>query len=95
MEEQKVGYYPLGDGIGTIDLLDTMGSDLGIVNAARVSHLGESKGEKADRKLLHYLYQHQHWTPFRQQVMKFRVKCPLFTARQWRTHQWADYEDVQ
>ena len=86
---------PLGDGKSQLTLLEKMGSDIGIVNAARVSFMGESKGAQADEKLLQYLYKHQHWTPFRQQVLKFRVKCPLFVARQWRTHNWAEYEDVQ
>jgi len=90
-----LSYDPLEDGISRLECLDKMGSDLGIANAARVSYLGESKGEEQDKKLIHYLYKNQHWTPFRQQELKFRVKCPLFVARQWRTHSFSEYLEVQ
>ncbi|MCD4684450.1 MAG: thymidylate synthase (FAD), partial [Anaerolineae bacterium] len=49
---------------GWVELQDIMGDDLAIVNAARVSFLGESKGAERDKKLLFYLLQHRHTTPF-------------------------------
>jgi len=71
---------------GFIELQDFMGDDNAIVAAARVSFLGESKGEAQDKKLISYLIKHQHTTPFEQVMFKFRVKCPLFVARQWMRH---------
>ena len=62
---------------GWIELQDIMGDDLAIVNAARVSFLGESKGTEADKKLLFYLLRHRHTSPFEQVEFKFRVKAPL------------------
>ena len=53
--------------------------DLAIVNAARVSFLGESKGTDRDKKLLFYLLQHKHTSPFEMCVFKMRVHAPLIT----------------
>lgn len=71
---------------GWIELQDMMGDDMAIVNGARVSFLGESKGEERDRKLLFYLYRHRHTTPFEQVEFKFRVRAPLVTWWQWVRH---------
>lgn len=71
---------------GWIELQDLMGDDLAIVNAARVSFLGESKGSERDKKLLFYLLQHRHTTPFEQVEFKFRCHAPLVTWWQWVRH---------
>lgn len=71
---------------GWIELQDVMGDDLAIVNAARVSFLGESKGEEADKKLLFYLMRHRHTSPFEQVEFKFRVRAPLLVWWQWVRH---------
>lgn len=78
---------------GFIELLDLMphpstgvSGDLAIVNAARVSFLGESKGEERDKKLLFYLLRNQHTSPFEMVEFKFRVRLPLVTAWQWVRH---------
>lgn len=71
---------------GWIELQDIMGDDLAIVNAARVSFLGESKGQTQDKKLLFYLLQHRHTSPFEQVEFKFRVRAPLVTWWQWVRH---------
>jgi thymidylate synthase (FAD) len=78
---------------GWIELIDLMphpaagvSGDLAIVNAARVSFLGESKGEEKDRKLLFYLLRHQHTSPFEMVEFKFRVRAPLVTWWQWVRH---------
>ncbi len=71
---------------GWIELQDVMGNDLAIVNAARVSFLGESKGDEADKKLLFYLLRHRHTTPFEQVEFKFRVRAPLLVWWQWVRH---------
>jgi thymidylate synthase (FAD) len=71
---------------GWIELQDVMGDDLAIVNAARVSFMGESKGDEKDKKLLFYLLNHLHTSPFEQVEFKFRVHAPVVTWWQWVRH---------
>jgi thymidylate synthase (FAD) len=71
---------------GWIELQDMMGDDLAIVNAARVSFLGESKGPEKDKKLLFYLLRHRHTSPFEQVEFKFRVRAPVLVWWQWARH---------
>ena len=78
---------------GWIELLDLMphpsqgiSPDLAVVNAARVSFLGESKGEEKDKKLLFYLLRNAHTSPFEMVEFKFRVHAPLVTWWQWVRH---------
>lgn len=79
---------------GFVRLVETMGGDASIVEAARVSYAGTSKGEEKDRKLITYLLQHQHMTPFEHAIFKFHVKCPIFVARQWFRHRIASYNEI-
>ena len=79
---------------GFVELLDVMGDDLAIVNAARVSYLGESKGGAADKKLLFYLMEHHHSSPFEQVELKFRVKAPLMVFWQWVRHRTFHYQHI-
>ena len=79
---------------GFVRLVESMGGDQGIVDAARVSYGGKSKGEEADRKLIAYLLQHAHMTPFEHAVFKFHVSCPIFVARQWFRHRFAAYNEI-
>ena len=76
------------DGIGYVELLDTFGDDLTVVNAARVSFAKEST-EMCDRdaKLIQYLAKHNHVTPFFHPQARFRIKMPIFVAREWYRHQ--------
>lgn len=78
---------PLGDGKSQIKLIDSMGNDLSVVNDARVSYDKESKllSDK-DIKLINYLIKHNHSSPLRGVVFKFKVKAPLYLARQWFKH---------
>lgn len=87
-----------------VELIDSMGSDLSVVNAARVSFAKESSlgyidedgnwvntydgdlSEK-DQKLISYLAKHGHWTPFAHAFLSFRIKAPIFVARQLVKHQ--------
>lgn len=69
-----------------VELLDFMphpstdvSGDMAIVNAARTSYLGESKGEDKDKKLLFYLYRNRHTSPFEMVQFKFRIRVPLVT----------------
>lgn len=71
---------------GWVELQDVMGDDLAIVNAARVSFLGESKGDVKDKNLLFYLMRNKHTSPFEQVEFKFRVHAPLVTWWQWSRH---------
>lgn len=71
---------------GFVELLDVFGSDSRIVSAARVSYDGDSKGADADRKLLFYLYQHRHTSPFEQCNVTFRIQMPIFVMRQFVRH---------
>ena len=83
-----------------VTLLDHMGTDLSVVNAARVSFSKESEWESitpagpihnllkgSDEKLISYLAKHKHWTPFGHCSVSFRIKAPVFVARQLGKHQ--------
>jgi len=78
---------PLNDGKSRIELLSFIGGDLDIVNDAKAS-FEKTAGELTDKeiKLIHYLVKHQHTSPFRGTVFKFKVKAPLFICRQWFKH---------
>ena len=78
---------------GWVELIDLMphptsniSGDLAIVNAARVSFMGESKGPEKDKKLLFYLLRNHHTSPFEMVEFKFRVRAPLVTWWQWVRH---------
>lgn len=79
---------------GFVRLVDFMGGDQSVVEAARVSYASGSKGEIADKKLIHYLLKHDHMTPFEQSVFKFHVSCPIFVMRQWIRHRMASYNEI-
>lgn len=78
---------PLEDGISSIELDAVYGNDIDICNAARVSYGKKiSSFTDSDRKLISYLIQHQHTSPFEHNMIRFRVKCPIYVARQWMRH---------
>lgn len=87
---------PLDDGISSVEIIDHMGTDLTVVNAARVSYNKVAKWQydeylnhslkPQDERLIKYLAGHGHWTPFAQPQIQIRYKMPLFIARQWYTH---------
>lgn len=79
---------------GHVRLVDWMGTDMDIINAARVSYAGESKGEAADRKLLKYLWRNKHTSPFEMVKVKFDVALPIFVARQWIRHRMQNVNEV-
>ena len=72
-----------------VELIDHMGNDLSVVNAARVSFAKEHKefDNIGDTKLIHYLAKHNHWSPFGHASMQFHIKAPVFVARQLVKHQ--------
>jgi thymidylate synthase (FAD) len=72
---------------GFIELLDVFGNDLTIVNAARVSFNKESTElNSKDEKLIQYLAKHNHITPFFHPQLRFRIKMPIYVAREWYRH---------
>lgn len=72
---------------GFVERVDTMGSDLTVVNSARVSFGKRKKSiSDGDRKLIHFLAEHKHWSPFRHVQLQFHCKVPEFVARQWYKH---------
>lgn len=79
---------------GFVRLIEFMGGDQRAVESARVSFGSVSKGEAADRKLIEYLLEHGHFSPFEHSVFQFHVKCPIFVARQWMRHRIASYNEI-
>lgn len=78
---------PLGDEKSRIEILEVFGSDLTVVNAARVSFAKESKEMvKQDEKLITYLAKHKHVSPFFHPQIRMRLKMPIFVAREWFRH---------
>lgn len=76
------------DNIGSIQLLHSMGDDLMVVNAARVSfHKESTQMTSGDAKLVQYLAKHDHVSPFFHPQIQFRIKMPIFVAREWYRHQ--------
>ena len=71
-----------------VKLIDSMGTDLSVVNAARVS-FGKRKEEftEGDKFLIKYLAEHGHWSPFAHCSAQFHIKAPVFVARQLVKHQ--------
>lgn len=73
---------------GFVELIDTFGTDIDIVNAARVSFgVSSDTLTTKDLKLMTYLWSHQHTSPFRMVTLKFKIKAPIFVLRQWMKHQ--------
>ena len=79
---------------GFIRLVDSMGGDAAVVQAARVSFGGGEKTPEEDRKLIHYLMKNRHTTPFEMVQLKFHAKMPIFVARQWVRHRTASINEV-
>ncbi len=84
-----------GDGIGRVDLVEHMGSDLTIVNSARVS-FGTQKEELdgKDEKLINYLVKHRHTSTFEHNVVTFRFLVPLFVRSQHHRHRTWSYNEI-
>ena len=78
---------------GFVRLIDVMGDDAAIVQAARVSYGSGTKKVLEDRGLIRYLLRHAHTTPFEMVEFKFHVKLPIFVARQWIRHRTANVNE--
>lgn len=79
---------------GFVRLVDYLGSDARIVQAARVSYGKGTKTRREDRKLIEYLLRNDHTSPFEQVVLTFHIKMPIFVARQWVRHRTARLNEV-
>lgn len=82
---------------GFVRLVDSMGNDLSVVRAARVSHdaawrAGEDQG--SDTRLINYLWKHRHTTPFEAVTFTFEVMAPIFVFRQWHRHRTWSYNEL-
>lgn len=82
---------------GSVALIESMGSDLSIVRAARTSYAAEwrtGEDEGKDAKLINYLVQHKHTSPLEAVTLTFDVHLPVFVARQWMRHRTQSYSEV-
>src|SRR6266852_3700252 len=78
---------------GFVRVVDYMGDDAAVVQAARVSYGRGTKKVSEDRGLIRYLMRHWHTTPFEMAEIKFHVKLPIFVARQWIRHRTANVNE--
>jgi thymidylate synthase (FAD) len=79
---------------GFVRLVDAMGGDAAVVQAARVSYGAGTKTVRDDARLIDYLMRHDHTSPFEMVELKLHVKAPLFVARQWLRHRTASVNEV-
>ncbi len=92
LEEILYAATPLLDH-GFVRVIDYMGDDSAVVQAARVSYGKGTKKVSEDRGLIHYLMRHRHTTPFEMCEIKYHVKLPIFVARQWIRHRTANVNE--
>src|ERR1700750_2528963 len=78
---------------GFVRVIDYMGDDAAVVQAARVSYGRGTKNVSEDRGLIFYLMRHRHTTPFEMCEIKFHMKMPIFVARQWVRHRTANINE--
>lgn len=91
---EEILYHPINVlDHGFIRVIDYMGDDSAIVQAARVSYGKGTKKVNEDAGLINYLMRHRHSTPFEMCEIKFHVKLPIFVARQWIRHRTANVNE--
>ncbi|MBZ0325278.1 MAG: FAD-dependent thymidylate synthase, partial [Alphaproteobacteria bacterium] len=78
---------------GFVRVVDYMGDDSAVVQAARVSYGKGTKKVSEDAGLINYLLRHRHTTPFEMSEIKYHVKLPIFVARQWIRHRTASVNE--
>ncbi|MGY4803239.1 FAD-dependent thymidylate synthase [Teichococcus aerofrigidensis] len=78
---------------GFVRVIDYMGDDAAVVQAARVSYGRGTRAANEDRGLIRYLMRHRHSTPFEMCEIKYHVKLPIFIARQWIRHRTANVNE--
>ncbi len=92
LEERLFRVFPVLDH-GFVRVVDYMGDDGAIVQAARVSYGAGTRATRNDRGLIRYLMRHRHTTPFEMCEIKLHVKLPIFVARQWIRHRTANVNE--
>src|SRR5438552_10749049 len=94
-ELEDILYKPLPvlDDYGFVRVIDYMGDDAAIVQAARVSYGRGTRKVSEDQGLINYLMRHHHTTPFEMCGIKYHVKLPIFVARQWIRHRTANVNE--
>ncbi|HMV65577.1 MAG TPA: FAD-dependent thymidylate synthase [Myxococcota bacterium] len=92
LEERLFQVHPVLDH-GFVRLIDYMGDDAAVVQAARVSYGAGTRAVSDDRGLIRYLMRHRHTTPFEMCEIKLHVKLPIFIARQWIRHRTANVNE--
>jgi thymidylate synthase (FAD) len=91
---EEILYQPLAVlDHGFVRVIDYMGDDAAVVQAARVSYGKGTKKVSEDRGLIQYLMRHRHTTPFEMCEIKYHVKLPIFVARQWIRHRTANVNE--
>lgn len=106
-DEFKVSRRPIAPGMedyvgvplsvldhGFVRVVDYMGNDEAIVQAARTSYGQGTPTRRKDRDLIRYLMRHRHTSPFEMCEVKFHVKLPIFVARQWIRHRMANVNEI-
>lgn len=79
---------------GFVRLIDKMGTDLRIVESARISYATPSKGDEADKKLLHFLLKNKHTSPFEMCKITFNIRMLIFVMRQFVRHRMQNLNEV-
>ena len=92
LEDRLYKIFPVLDH-GFVRVIDYMGDDTSIVQAARVSYGKGTKSVRNDEGLIRYLMRHRHSTPFEMCEIKFHIKLPIFVARQWIRHRTANVNE--
>jgi thymidylate synthase (FAD) len=92
MEDLLFRAFPVLDH-GFVRVIDYMGADSAVVQAARVSYGRGTKATREDRGLIRYLMRHWHTTPFEMCEIKLHIKLPIFIARQWIRHRTANVNE--
>ena len=94
-EDKNISIDLYGDGIGKVELVDHVGSDLTIVNSARVSFgVHKTELDDKDKKLIRYLIKHKHTSTLEHCFVTFRVKVPLFIRSQHHRHRTWSYNEI-
>lgn len=78
---------------GFVRLVDMMGGDNRVLDAARVSTGSSSKGKEKDKLLIDYLMENRHHTPFEKILFEWHIRCPIFVARQWMRHRVGSFNE--
>lgn len=94
MTDAIVEANPLNDEYSKVELIDVMGSDLTVVNAARVSYANRSEQlTERDKRLIDRCMRLDHSSPFEHIVFQFRVRAPLHVVQQWERHRTMSYNE--